>query len=106
MNYEETASLLKIIADPSRLEILNLLSCDELCGCDLLEYFEFSQPTLSHHMKMLVTSNFVTKRKDGNKVMYKLNNQMMSKLENQIQLINSASGNCACKTMKKGVCES
>ena len=104
MNYGETASLLKIIADPSRLEILDLLSCDELCGCDLLEHFEFSQPTLSHHMKVLVNSNFVTKRKDGNKVMYELNHEVMHNIENQLQLINSASEHCACQTMKKGVC--
>lgn len=104
MNYEETASMLKIIADPSRLEILDLLSCDELCGCDLLEHFEFSQPTLSHHMKVLVNSNFVTKRKDGNKVMYELNHEVMNKVGNQLELINSASERCACQTMKKGVC--
>lgn len=104
MNYDETASLLKIIADPSRLEILDLLSCDELCGCDLLEHFEFSQPTLSHHMKVLVNSNFVTKRKEGNKVMYELNHGTMNGIENQLQLINSASERCACQTMKKGVC--
>lgn len=104
MNYDETASLLKIIADPSRLEILDLLSCDELCGCDLLEHFEFSQPTLSHHMKVLVNSNFVTKRKAGNKVMYELNHAVMNDITSQLQTINSASERCACQTMKKGVC--
>lgn len=104
MNYDGTASLLKVIADPNRLEILDLLSCEELCGCDLLEHFEFSQPTLSHHMKVLVTNEFVTKRKDGNKVMYHLNHTTMDTIKNQLQLINSPSENCACKTMKKGVC--
>lgn len=104
MNHDETASLLKIIADPSRLEILDLLSCDELCGCDLLEHFEFSQPTLSHHMKVLVNSNFVTKRKAGNKVMYELNHAVMNDVTSRLQLINSSSERCACQTMKKGVC--
>lgn len=104
MNYEETASMLKIIADPGRLEILDLLSCEELCGCDLLEHFEFSQPTLSHHMKVLVESRFVTKRKDGNKMMYKLNHGMMDGISGHLQLTNAAHEDCACKTMKKGVC--
>lgn len=104
MNYEETASFLKIIADSSRLEILDLLSCDELCGCDLLEHFNFSQPTLSHHMKTLVESEFVFKRKDGNKVMYQLNHKRMSDLNKQLQLINTPNEMCACHTMKKGVC--
>ncbi|HGZ6864642.1 TPA: As(III)-sensing metalloregulatory transcriptional repressor ArsR, partial [Staphylococcus aureus] len=54
MSYKELSTILKILSDPSRLEILDLLSCGELCACDLLEHFQFSQPTLSHHMKSLV----------------------------------------------------
>ena len=104
MNYDEPAALLKVIADPSRLEILDLLSCEELCGCDLLEHFEFSQPTLSHHMKVLVNSNFVTKRKDGNKVMYQLNHETMNGLSDQLQFINTAGESCVCRSMKKGIC--
>lgn len=55
LNYKEISQYLKVIADSSRLEILDLLSCGELCACDLLEHFSFSQPTLSHHMKVLKT---------------------------------------------------
>lgn len=54
MTYKELATFLKVLSDPSRLEILDLLSCGELCACDLLEHFQFSQPTLSYHMKALV----------------------------------------------------
>ncbi len=54
MSYKELSTILKVLSDPSRLEILDLLSCGELCDCDLLEHFQFSQPTLSHHMKLLV----------------------------------------------------
>ena len=50
-----------------RLEILDLLSCGELCACDLLAYFQFSQPTLSHHMKILVDNELASTRKDGTK---------------------------------------
>ncbi|EFN3129086.1 As(III)-sensing metalloregulatory transcriptional repressor ArsR, partial [Listeria monocytogenes] len=66
MSYKELSTILKILSDPSRLEILDLLSCGELCACDLLEHFQFSQPTLSHHMKSLVDNELVTTRKDGN----------------------------------------
>ena len=55
------------MADSSRLEILDLLSCGELCACDLLQHF-LSQPTLSHHMKVLKDNNLITSRKDGNKI--------------------------------------
>ncbi|MVM24108.1 As(III)-sensing metalloregulatory transcriptional repressor ArsR, partial [Staphylococcus aureus] len=67
MSYKELSTILKILSDPSRLEILDLLSCGELCACDLLEHFQFSQPTLSHHMKSLVDNELVTTRKDGTK---------------------------------------
>lgn len=63
MTYKELATFLKVLSDSSRLEILDLLSCGELCACDLLAHFQFSQPTLSYHMKALVKSNLVTTRK-------------------------------------------
>ena len=62
MSYKELSNI-KILSDPSRLEILDLLSCGELCACDLLEHFQFSQPTLSHHMKSLVDNELVIVQK-------------------------------------------
>lgn len=53
MNYEEMSVILKALADPKRLKIIDLLSCGSLCACDILDHFEFTQPTLSHHMKVL-----------------------------------------------------
>ena len=63
MSYKELSAILKILSDPSGLEILDLLSCGELCACDLLEHFQFSQPTLSHHMKSLVDNELVIVQK-------------------------------------------
>lgn len=77
MSYKELSAILKILSDPSRLEILDLLSCGELCACDLLEHFQFSQPTLSHHMKSLVDNELVIVQKDGNKHMYQLNHSIL-----------------------------
>ena len=62
MSYKKLSALLKILSDSSRLEILDLLSCGERCACDLLEHFQFSQPTLSHHMKTLVDYELVHTR--------------------------------------------
>ena len=62
-NYEENSKLMKAIADPNRLKILDILSCGELCACDIQKYFDFSQPTLSHHMKSLVDCGLVIGRK-------------------------------------------
>ena len=53
-NYEENAKIIKALSDPSRLKIIDILSCGEKCACDILEHFDFTQPTLSHHMKVLM----------------------------------------------------
>lgn len=104
MTYKSIAASLKTIAEPNRLEILDLLSCGELCACDLLEHFQFSQPTLSHHMKSLVEQNLVSSRKEGNKTMYNLNHGMLTQIESHISQINTADYLCVCKDMTKGVC--
>lgn len=104
MTYENLSRVLKIIADPSRLEILDLLSCGELCAFDLLEYFNFSQPTLSHHMKVLADNNMISTRRDGNKKMYKLNNEVLREVSSYINLIAQDNDECVCKSMDKGKC--
>lgn len=67
MDYEKTARLLKALADSKRLKIVDILSCGTMCACDILEHFDFTQPTLSHHMKVLEKSGIVrvTKRDSG-----------------------------------------
>ena len=51
--YQKNAGWFKALADPTRLEIVDMLSCGELCACKILERFQITQPTLSHHMKIL-----------------------------------------------------
>ncbi|UTH16642.1 ArsR/SmtB family transcription factor [Macrococcus epidermidis] len=98
MDYEYLAKLLKVLSDKNRLEIVDLLSCGPLCACDILEHFEFSQPTLSHHMKQLKQSGIVTSWKEGTNVMYANNLEVIEqivKLQNQIFVPHQ---NCVCKT--------
>ena len=59
MNYVELSVMLKALADPNRLKIVNLLSNGSLCACDILEHFDFTQPTLSHHMKVLEKAGII-----------------------------------------------
>ncbi len=70
--YEENAKVLKALSDPNRLNIIDLLSCGEKCACEILESFNFTQPTLSHHMKVLIDCGLVEARKDGIWNLYKL----------------------------------
>ncbi|TVT27424.1 winged helix-turn-helix transcriptional regulator [Salinicoccus cyprini] len=104
MSYQTLSQYLKVIADSSRLEILDLLSCGELCACDLLEHFEFSQPTLSHHMKLLRENDLILMRKDGNKNMYRLNKAVIENLTDKLSLLSSEAVPCICHDMDKGSC--
>ncbi|RIP35720.1 ArsR family transcriptional regulator [Staphylococcus gallinarum] len=106
MSYKEIAKFLKVLADPNRLEILDLLSCEALCAHDLLGYFQFSQPTLSHHMKVLSDSELITMRKVGNKRMYKLNHNLMTEVTEQLVNINTNHVGCVCNDINGSRCNS
>lgn len=67
------ALLCKALGDINRLEIVKMLADGEKCGCKLLEKFEITQPTLSHHMKILVESGLVADVKKGKWHHYSLN---------------------------------
>ncbi len=73
INYTKIAKQLKVIAEPKRLKIINLLSNGEMCATDILKKFRVSQPTLSHDMKALVDGKFVMADRIGQKMIYSLN---------------------------------
>jgi ArsR family transcriptional regulator len=73
INYTKIAKQLKVIAEPKRLKIINLLSNGKMCATDILKEFRVSQPTLSHDMKALVDGKFVIARREGQKTFYMLN---------------------------------
>jgi ArsR family transcriptional regulator len=64
---EATANLLKSLADPTRVRIVNLLanSPGAVCVCDLNEHFSLSQPTISHHLKKLVAAGLLRREQRG-----------------------------------------
>ena len=62
---QEIACLFKALSDENRIRILKLLRSGEKCACKLLEELNISQPTLSHHMKILCDAGIVTGRKEG-----------------------------------------
>lgn len=73
MNAADVALICKALGDANRLEIIQMLSGGEKCGCKLLERFDITQPTLSHHMKILVDCGLVRDRKEGKWHHYSLN---------------------------------
>ena len=66
MSQEQNmAFIFKALSDENRIRILKLLHSGEKCACKLLEELNISQPTLSHHMKILCDAGIVTGRKEG-----------------------------------------
>lgn len=71
--YVDSAKLFKALGDPKRLTIIDLLSKGEMCACKILEVFQMSQPTLSHHLKILVECGLIQGRNEGKWIHYSLN---------------------------------
>ena len=63
---EELARVLKAVADPARLQLLGLIrSAGEACACDLTEPLGLSQPTVSHHLKILAKAGLIHREQRG-----------------------------------------
>jgi ArsR family transcriptional regulator, arsenate/arsenite/antimonite-responsive transcriptional repressor len=71
---DHLTSLLKVLADPARLQILSMLASagGEVCVCDLTAPLGLSQPTVSHHMKQLREGGFVSSERRGKWIFYSL----------------------------------
>jgi ArsR family transcriptional regulator len=72
---EAMARRMKALADPARLRLLSIVAADddgEACVCDLTEPLGLSQPTVSHHLKILVEAGFLTRSKRATWAYYRL----------------------------------
>jgi ArsR family transcriptional regulator len=63
----------KALADDTRQQILVMLVDEELCVGDIVDAFDMSQPTISHHLGVLKQFRLVTSRKEGKQVFYSIN---------------------------------
>lgn len=72
IDVKRTAIIFKAFCDENRIKILQLLQSGEKCACMLLEEMNITQPTLSHHMKILCDSGIVTGRKEGKWMHYSI----------------------------------
>lgn len=71
-NTKELSTLLKLISDNSRLQILCIIQKDEHCVCELMEETKLSQSLISHHLKDLKDYGLVSDRKQGKWSYYSL----------------------------------
>ena len=80
---EQVAPLLKALADPVRLRLLSLVASrdeGEACICDLNAAFDLTQPTISHHMRVLHEAGLVDRDKRGVWVYYRVRPQALASL--------------------------
>ena len=104
-NYTMYAQFFKVLSDPNRLMIVDMLSCGELCACMILEKFKITQPTLSHHMKSLCECGLVDARKEGKWMYYSLNDEAVQNLKAFLQEVTMVKENCICHELTgKEVC--
>jgi ArsR family transcriptional regulator, arsenate/arsenite/antimonite-responsive transcriptional repressor len=78
---EQVAPLMKALADPVRLRLMSLVASHEngeACMCDLTDAFDLSQPTITHHMKVLHEAGLVHREKRGVWVYYRVRPQALA----------------------------
>ena len=83
--YTRMAKAFKALSDPKRVKIIDMLACEEMCGCMLLKCFEITQPTLAHDMRTLTEAGIVASRREGKRTIYSLNWDMLKRMNKTIQ---------------------
>ena len=79
----ELAESLKVLADPARLRLLSMIAAaegGEACACDLTEPLGRSQPTVSHHLSVLVDAGFLTREKRGRWAWFRVERERLQAL--------------------------
>ncbi|MFC1569602.1 ArsR/SmtB family transcription factor [bacterium] len=79
-NYDEHAQLLKALAHPTRLHIIQLIREKESCVKVMEEILGLAQPNISQHLTLLRHLNIVEAKRDGNQVCYQIKDPRVIKL--------------------------
>ncbi|SJZ83592.1 ArsR/SmtB family transcription factor [Selenihalanaerobacter shriftii] len=80
---QQLAATFKVLGDPTRIKIINILANKELCVCDISELLGMTQSAISHQLRKLRDSNLVKYRKEGRVVYYSLDDHHILQLFNQ-----------------------
>jgi len=92
---EQVAPLLKALADPVRLRLMSLIASrpgGEACVCDLTDAFDLSQPTISHHLKVLHDAGLLARDKRSVWVWYRARTEALTSLGALIGSASTVSG--------------
>lgn len=92
IDAKKTSVMFKALCDENRIKILQLLLDGEKCACKLLEEMNITQPTLSHHMKILVDSDIVNGRKEGKWMHYSISETGIDKAIEYLMYLKNRGG--------------
>ena len=90
------ALLCKALSDSNRVKIVELLVNGEMCGCKLLDNLQITQPTLSHHMKILCDAEIVVGRKEGKWTYYSFNPEGVKRANELLKQITTVTSHTKC----------
>ncbi|MBR2673835.1 MAG: helix-turn-helix transcriptional regulator [Mogibacterium sp.] len=77
-------------------DIVDMLSCGELCACVILESFNITQPTLSHDMRVLIEAGIVSCRREGKNIYYRLNKGALDNMQKTLGKMFESKQDCIC----------
>jgi len=89
LSQGKLAQIFKALGDSNRIAIMEMLSQEEKCVCELMEEMNLSQPALSHHLKTLKQAGLIIDRRQGKWIFYAVNHQEFKDI---LDLINSRLG--------------
>jgi ArsR family transcriptional regulator, arsenate/arsenite/antimonite-responsive transcriptional repressor len=84
---QRLAASFSALADPARLHLISLIAnapAGEACACDLIEPIGKSQPTVSHHLKVLTEAELILREKRGVWAWYRINPERVEALRNAL----------------------
>jgi len=96
-NYNKTVNLFRALSEPIHLKILDMISCREMCACEILAGLSISQSTLSHHMSVLQKVSLVSARKEATWMIYSINQNKVTELHKSIDLVMLPRNGCICE---------
>ncbi len=85
---EAKAARFKALADPTRVQLMHLVAGagrDEACVCDLTDTVALSQPTVSHHLRILVAAGLLTRQRRGTWAWYRVSDDALSMLKADLE---------------------
>jgi ArsR family transcriptional regulator len=90
---DRLAAALKVIADPARLRLLSIIGADpqgEVCVCNLTEPMGLSQPTVSHHLKVLTEAGLLEREQRGRWAFFRVRRDTLEMLRGALAPVTGA----------------